>query len=218
MNISDVNSNISFCSIKQDKILCEKMMKQFRSQYPINFHSPSKIECAFEKHSNNVRYNGINQKLVRLWHKYTNSLAEVRDSLRTTFWDDYINLIKTAVMSKKTANCSEQAKLLQDIFLKNGKKAHLVSMEILDKEGFIKKINGTHTFVVTGLRNGADYKNPKTWGSKAIVVDPWSNLIMNATEAIDYFKGVLNYNSQNNTIVFRNNDLVNVEKYLGQKH
>lgn len=216
MEAFNPNSYIPFLGIKQDKILCEKMMQQYRKEYPVNFHSPSKIESSFEKHQNNPKYQAINRKLVRVWRKYINSLADVRENIRTTFWGDYVNLTKNATMANKTANCSEQATLLQDIFLRNGESAHKVAMEIRDNEGFIKKTNGSHTFLVTGLKEGADYKNPKTWGNKAIVVDPWSNIIMNANDAIEHFKETLNFNPNSHKIRFYNADSLNVEKYLAK--
>lgn len=48
MEAFNLNSYIPFLGIKQDKILCEKMMQQYRKEYPVNFHSPSKIESSFK--------------------------------------------------------------------------------------------------------------------------------------------------------------------------
>lgn len=62
MEAFNLNSYIPFLGIKQDKILCEKMMQQYRKEYPVNFHSPSKIESSFEKHQNNPQISGNKQK------------------------------------------------------------------------------------------------------------------------------------------------------------
>lgn len=83
-------------------------------------------------------------------------------------------------------------------------------------KALLEKTNGSHTFLVTGLKEGADYKNPKTWGNKAIVVDPWSNIIMNANDAIEHFKETLNFNPNSHKIRFYNADSLNVEKYLAK--
>lgn len=63
MEAFNLNSYIPFLGIKQDKILCEKMMQQYRKEYPVNFHSPSKNESSFEKHQNNPKYQAINRNL-----------------------------------------------------------------------------------------------------------------------------------------------------------
>ena len=218
MQIQTLNFNPRFKSTKQDRILCEKMLQNYRKEYPKYFHSNSRIEYLSARHKSDEKYNKISAQLEKLAKKYSAEIERTRAQYKEHYasWDDFIESIDRATTRYKAANCQEQAILLQDIFLKHGKEAHIVSIVLQDKNGNTKEKNATHVFVVTGLKKDAKPQNPDSWGNKAIIVDPWANFIISAKEGLDYYTRAFNYNPKEDTIKFYCEDLINIKRYLSK--
>lgn len=207
LNNASFLNNISFGSIKAEKRVCEDILRQYHQKYPQEFQSNTKV---------NTKINKIwNYSLLSL-SKYTNLSSRQEQAVRMarkeyggrTYqnWEDYIASLKKACLKHKAANCGEQNLLLADEFFKKGIEVHTIKVE------YDKKL--VHTFLVTNAKENADWSDPKTWGNKAIVVDAWSNVVLQAKDAIEYFKKLFQFDPRVHTEKFFSKDLINVKEYL----
>ena len=206
-------TNISFGSLKAQKSLGEKMMKEYRRNYPQYFHSNTLVESFITRHNGDRAFKPVNKNLQSLADRYNEEIENVRKKYDGNYdsWGSFIDDLKRAVLSENAANCGEQALLMQDVFLKNGEEAHNVCMTFYTKED---KIYGNHAFVVSGLSRNADIANPKTWGNEAVVTDPWSNVVLGAREAIDYFRKIFGFNPKYHRETFEQIDKIDVRNHL----
>lgn len=213
MAVNFSETNISFGSLKAQKSLGEKMMKEYRRNYPQYFHSNTLVKSFITRHNGDRAFKPVNKNLQSLADRYNEEIDNVRKKYGGNYdsWSSFIDDLKRAVLSENAANCGEQAFLMQDVFLKNGEEAHNVCMTFYTKKD---KIYGNHSFVVSGLSRNADIANPKTWGNEAVVTDPWSNVVLGAREAIDYFRKILGFNPKYHRETFEKNDKIDVRNYL----
>ena len=45
----------------------------------------------------------------------------------------------------------------------------------------------SHAAILLGAKEKAEISNPKTWGNKAVIVDPWNKFVLPARDAMDYY-------------------------------
>lgn len=76
-------------------------------------------------------------------------------------------------------NCGELAALAFDYI---AKVAPSVNVEICHILG------GNHAFVVIGRDFASDLQNPISWGSQAVICDPWANDVFSASEYLEKLK------------------------------
>ena len=218
MIINFCNKDISFGSLKAQKRLGEKMLKEYRKTYPRNFHSSSLVDSFIIRHNGDRAFESVNKKLRILADKYNQEINNARLKLEGGYdtWDAYIEKLKKVVCAEKAANCGEQADLMLDVFLQNGEEAHSVCVTFYTKGDMFsdEQFYRNHAFVVSGLSRNADITKPKTWGNEAVVTDPWSNVVLSAGEAIDYFRKILGFNPKYHRETFEQNDKINIQDYL----
>lgn len=91
----------------------------------------------------------------------------------------YHNSIVAVTSKYSLGNCQELAHQALEYILKNHKniRAELFRMQ-----------NGDHVFVVINRKSKSDPANPLTWGSNAIICDPWMNIIFHASESATKLK------------------------------
>ena len=51
-------------------------------------------------------------------------------------------------------------------------------------------------------------------GNEAVVTDPWSNVVLGAREAIDYFRKIFGFNPKYHRETFEQIDKIDVRNYL----
>jgi len=208
------NKNISFGSLKAQKKISEKMMKIYQQTYPVKFHSNTQVDLLSLKASQKGKQE-LAERLKDISYKYSSEIHKIRKNYENCYfssWKSFIDTITQCVTGAKAANCAEQATLLQDIFLKNNEEAHLIKFNIVDK--FTGKEGLEHTFLLKGAKEKAKWYNPKTWGNEAVIVDPWSNIILDAKEGIEQFKKMFNFNPEKENMYFYLEDRINVKAYL----
>ena len=217
MAVNFSETNISFGSLKAQKSLGEKMMKEYRRNYPQYFHSNTLVKSFITRHNGDRAFKPVNKNLQSLADRYNEEIDNVRKKYGGNYdsWSSFIDDLKRAVLSENAANCGEQAFLMQDVFLKNGEEAHNVCMTFYTKKD---KIYGNHSFVVSGLSRNADIANPKTWGNEAVVTDPWSNVVLGAREAIDYFRKIFGFNPKYHRETFEQIDTKNRNDRISLNH
>lgn len=199
-----MTNNVSFGSIKAEKRICEDTLREFHKKYPQEFQSNTKVDLKISKRqldfSDWLKYNSVSEKHGRAVSAARNDYYKEYNS-----WESYIEALKKATNKHKAANCGEQADLLTDEFFKKGLEVHKVQVEY--------KPIADHAFLVFNAKENADWTNPKTWGNKAIIVDPWSNFVLQAREALEQFTKAFNPNSAIKE-VYSSVDVIDVKNYL----
>lgn len=221
ININNSQSKpIAFTSLKSNLRLGEKVLKEFNSEYPY-LRSNSFVGAKIRQNKNNPKFDLINLDLYDLSRSYCHRLGEVRKAagyLPPPYtYGEFIEHLKklSPVLSEiRAGNCSEQAKMIQAKILENKELAHNVLMHVQKSVLGIFKYNkwhGDHTFTIIGLKDGAKINKPKTWGNEAVIVDAWTNTVMPAREAIQYFENFLGFGSQKVSSKFKLLDKIKAE-------
>ena len=141
MIINFNNTNVSFGNLKSQKRFGEKMLKEYREIYPVHFHSDTYVSLCLNRYQKATSSKTISQELQdrinQISAKYEEEIKSVRSKYANKIylsWNSYIETLKRIVLDENAANCGEQATLLQDIFLKNGKEAHRIGLYFYKKD------------------------------------------------------------------------------------
>jgi len=209
LNSINVQNNqskpIAFTSLKSNLRLGEKVLKDFKSEYPY-LCSRSFVKAKIKQNKKNPNFDLLIWRLDDLSRSYNHKLGWVRKPLgrlkipyQYKELEDYVRRMAPLLSETKTGNCGEQSKVILYRALGEGANAHNVLMHVQKKLfGLIKinKIDGNHMFTILGLKDGAKINKPKTWGHEAVIVDGWTNTVMPAREAIPYFENFLGFGSE----------------------
>ncbi|MEI8377643.1 MAG: hypothetical protein WCF95_03805 [bacterium] len=174
-----------FGNIKPEMRMAENVLKTFKKEFPY-LKSNTFIESKIRPHKENPNCREIVTSLQQ------KAMAIKSDIYDKAFYDlgkneyDSLNHFGLALgeltKSKGKANCAENAILGYKILDELGMKPRIFEIKILrDCE-----TTANHFSTVFNLKKGAQINDPKTWGSKAIVVDTWSGIVMKADEAIRF--------------------------------
>lgn len=190
IGINNKFNHIGFSGgLKQNLQLGEKVLRNFKSQYPY-FYSNTFVKLRVGEHTDNPKYFSLIKNLVNMCNRCNAGVKANRLLFLSNLKNgklDY-NFMKRILKDENYANCGEQALLLKNEFdLKTV--PDIIRMKISgigsDKPRFM------HDFIVLGMEDGKKNVNssrPKTWSNRAVIVDSWTNIVMPAKEALEYFK------------------------------
>lgn len=207
------HQRISFEGLKDNLRLGEKVLKDFRKEfgYP---HSATFVRAKIIRNSKSTKPKVIEklEEVEDVWIKYRNEVRElgIKENKRPTSMLDlknYIDNLKALIKSKKCCNCPQQASIIQFELLKRGEEAHNV---IFTFTGDYRN----HICTVFGLKKGANFSNPATWGNKAVIVDAWSGVVKKANEGLEFLKHYMSFNSQKEKMICYKGDWFPVQPHL----
>ena len=78
MAVNFSETNISFGSLKAQKSLGEKMMKEYRRNYPQYFHSNTLVKSFITRHNGDRAFKPVNKNLQSLADRYNEEIDNVR--------------------------------------------------------------------------------------------------------------------------------------------
>lgn len=133
-----------------------------------------KIKELNVSHSDILTKNKYYSKLMPIINSKENEIRELRKLLREKKYNKTINPLTVMgfiVKNYKIGNCMEQSILIQEKLINAGIFAKVTGRQFID-----------HCFVVCNLSKNADITNPKTWGKKSFIVDPWLNKVFRSKE------------------------------------
>lgn len=207
--------NINFQGIKQEKIIAEKFLKKCNDVIPYT-KSNSYIAAKINQHYGDKKYQDIIDRLFNLYEKYNQFISKNRQELRSHWlfknFQELTDFIKESIIKTKFANCAEKNYVLQSMFLKENISANAVRMFTKTKKTGEIVHGKDHTFLVFNLSPYAQLDSPSTWGSKAIVVDAWNNIVMKANDAIKYFEKFFSNNLQKEAVMFESANKIKIPK------
>jgi hypothetical protein len=154
---------------------------------------------------------GEDAELYQDTYSAINSLNDTR--LRFPI-DKYVEFTNKMCPMLEVGNCSDQA-VLTARFLKEEKNfnnfAMIAAIGVADEKAFNENpvkyacnVRQNHVFLVIGLDPEAKLNDPTTWGTEAVIVDPWSGICKEVSKGgIDEIKN-LNLFNHNDKAEFMN--------------
>lgn len=204
----------SFGSIKQEKIIAEKLLKKCRNTIK-DARSNTFIKTKIYQHENDKKYQKIIEELIVLSEIYRQLVVESRQFIKVNSpyktFDDMVQKIKTAIQKFRAGNCGEINYIFQSEFLKHNINAHAVMFTTYSQETLKKIPSKDHTFLVFNLKPDAKLNAPATWGSRAIIADAWSNIVMKADDALNYYKQIFKFNEKEEIRILASADKINLK-------
>lgn len=193
--ITKSQNKISFTSIKPQKLLGESALKVFKAEMGY-LKSASKIDYKMDLAENKRT---LSKKLKC---KLINNLCKLKVEINDRFIGDDITALNfksydelkekliTNIKSKgNKADCFEDAILIYIYLLSKKVKPHNLEIVVHRKDAYFDIAN--HFTTVFGLKENADITKPATWGSKAVIVDAWANIVEPAKNALEKIQHTL---------------------------
>lgn len=191
----------NFCGgLKQNLRIGEKILREFNNEFG-HLESSTKIQTRLNAYKgNNPRF----QKLLPALEKKADTLQEeiydfaFKNMRKRVFLSPevFIDHLKAIMKTKQKANCWEDSIIINDMLLKNGQKPSNIEIEVFEGD----KLFGKHFTTVIGLKKEAFLTIPETWGSQAVIVDAWKGIVMQAHNALAFFKKCLSFNPKTDTL------------------
>ncbi len=211
LSTNNLNNNVSFGGLKQEKILAENILRDYKSVFPY-IKSNSFVNTKILEHYKSPKYKDLIDELRLLSARYTSNISLMRQTLRQhkklDSFSQFTSILKSVFLDKGYANCGELNYILQNQFLKKNINAHMVCMLTFSQKSADRVFGKDHSFVVFNLNKNAKLDNPSTWGSKAIIADAWCNIVMKANDALNYYKNLFSYNAKDEFLVFLSADKI----------
>lgn len=180
-------NNISFGSKALQLREIDKLNRQFCLEY-LHIPSSTKMDLKYD-----IKYRNYNEdrfipekyleKSKNLFKRILDLRKEFEKSFTTNEDKDY-KLLKSLIKKYKGANCRELVELIRYQLLEKGIDCKKIGLDVLSKDKTKIRIADNHVFLVANLKEDAQIEKPSTWGSKAIVIDPWAQMVSYATEGI----------------------------------
>lgn len=195
-------NNIAFKGVKQNLRTGEAVLKDFRKEFNFQIKSNTHIFRKMLQHCCKPNGEMLWKKLSPINNRIFFEIQNMKTELKGFYLsvDNFVDQLKQKIKLTKHGNCNEQAEIIKQKFIKRGYKAYNVGIIITVNE--TKKIRdcGEHVFTVFGLKENADLTKPSTWGNKAVIVDPWVNIVMKAHDGLKYIKRYMFFNSETTTL------------------
>ena len=189
VSLNKNNPGQGFGSLKPQKRLAEKVLREFRNEMG-SLQSSSKLQyrlLRIERGKPRVPdlIRSLKRKQYSLHKQIMDSKFEnYRKRQIHVSLDAFINKLKGLIHEKKgKADCWEHAVIMHQKLREKGFNPQMFQIRVFTKTGYMN-----HFSNVIGLKKGADITKPKAWGSKALVPDAWKGFVMNAHNAKELFK------------------------------
>lgn len=198
------NRPISFYGRKENLRLGEDVLRAFKKKFPY-LKSNTFIEAKIEQNTNNPKFTTLLKSLNKLAIVYGENVLKNMKKLADFYprtrklqnTKNFVNKLEELLLENNSINCYEPSEIIKLDLLRKKEKPKLIYLKAREK--YTKEIK-QHTFLIFGLKKEAKINNPKTWGQNAVVVDSWSNLVLPAKEALEYFENFFKFNSKTHKI------------------
>ena len=188
--------------VKQNLRLGEKVLKEFKQEYPY-LKSNSMINARMNRFQSGMqeiaKRDGL-ERFTEVNRKWQNVAPMLKGKSTLTGFNIY-NMRNNSVNAKdkleyvtnymkthRTANCRECSFVIYDKLKRMGQEPQNVKLDIIDVK--TNKAVENHAFTVIGLDKNADITKPHTWGKNSIIVDAWCNIVKKSQDGLEYMKNL----------------------------
>ena len=176
--------SVSFCGIKENIALGQQALAQVKKDFPNGIKSNTYYETFTPS---------PNQYILDSYERAIEETRRMVDQKKRQGMND-IDATVEAVKVTGAGNCGEQARIVSKKLSDNGVTNKVILMTLRDNKTNFPRDG--HTFCVIDTASDMKVKEPKTWGSDAVVVDLWSNTVAKASEALEYFCSIMKPNKE----------------------
>lgn len=210
-NVSQKN-NTSFGHIKPTIRMGEQVIQEFNQEFP-KLYSSTKIASRLSHLEQNKIPHKTRVNLMDLLRNLDMQISNFRASFNGLSYAELMDAMPALVKKHNLANCGEMTLIIQDKMLKKGIECHLISAEVKNKTQ--ERWFSDHVFLATNLKPKANLSKPKTWGNKAVIIDPWLKECSPASKILRKYKLLFSIDEdKDEKLVFKNANFFNVKKYL----
>lgn len=202
-------SNNTLRVVKQNLRLGEKVLKDFKQEYPY-LKSNSMINVRMNRFDANIKdgtkRNGVVyfQKVNRQWQDLA-PLLKGKSALtgfniynmrnNSVSAQNKLEYITNYMKIHRNANCRECSFVIYDKLKQIGHEPQNIKLDIIDIK--TNKPIENHAFTVIGLDKNADITKPHTWGKNSVIVDAWCNIVQKTQDGIEYMKNLFRVDEKN---------------------
>ncbi|MDD3236565.1 MAG: hypothetical protein PHV37_00530 [Candidatus Gastranaerophilales bacterium] len=206
-----LNSQISFCGLKQNLRVGEDVLRSFKKEFPA-LKSNTLVDLHIMNVKDTERFQSVLPDLRRLSERYGDNLYQVRREIITPYKDEqlprYVERTGELLKKKPYANCSESSYFIKQALKEKGETPTRLTMDVINKKNGYPVDGKDHVFNIFGLKENADPTNPKTWGNQAVVVDAWSNFVMEAKNALETFNRIFKVDQSKHEVKYSTGDML----------
>ncbi len=179
--------NVSFGSGSLQLRQLDKLNRQFCLEMK-DIPSSTKLDFKFDTKYKNYTGRVFSQETYleksKNIYKRITKLREDFNKIFTFNEDKNYKLLNDLIKKHKGANCRELVELMRYKLLEKGIECQKVGMFVKSKDYTKQRMASDHMFLVVNMKKNAKFENPSTWGSQAIIVDPWAQTVSYAHEGI----------------------------------
>lgn len=210
MYLTNNLNQITFTNLKQQKHLSENILRELNQEMGC-IQSSTKLMARTIRMKNKITPD-LTEKLTTKIYQLRTQINGVLDNIFDNckkfssikqLADSLINGIKS---NGNKANCFEYMVLIMSKLKENSVSStgFKVTVKTNDYES-------EHFASVIGLRKGAIIERPKTWGTKAYIIDAWTGIAGPAFDVIQGFKTNLSYGQTIKSVDFMP---ANIDNYV----
>lgn len=165
-----------------------RMYLKFDTVYK-NYDSCPPKQSSFIKKSNEI--------MDRIW-----KLRDEFDKQYTLNQDYDYKLLQKLVRKYRGANCREMVELMKYKLTAKSIDCRLIGMDIKTKNPALRRMASDHVFLVANMSKEAKASEPATWGSKAIIIDPWGQTVSYAADGLNHLKNLFKLDEAQEYMIF----------------
>lgn len=207
---SSKNSQQTFCSIKPTIRVGENALREFRTEYP-RLVSTARIQLRAFNLGNDPKYGDIKYCITNFINKKQVIYETQKKQRKLDSFDNLITLLVKEFTNSKLAQCTEMTEVVQYNLLKKGIKADLVGIKIY---GDTYKPCEEHCFILLNIAPKGQFRNPSTWGSKAVIIDPLLGECKPAKEMLLRYETLFKIDKKKDRVYFIPNNFFDKDKFV----
>ena len=218
INNLKIRNQSTFTGIKPTIRLGEKVINDFYKEFP-TLSNPSRLAQRYvdmvgaydlDKMEQSVPGRHINSKALKCIG-LRRHIPEVVFSLQR-----HADKLRQKMHYYNVAMCGEISELLQDSLLKQNVPVDRVTVKFSERSKWkknLKRYSPDHSFLVLNKAKDADLTDPKSWGSKAVIVDGWLKRVGPAADVIRELKQVFKFDPKIDRVMFFDRNLASLDEY-----
>ncbi len=179
--------NVSFCAKSQLYRNVDSINRRIHLELcdiPSSTMRQLKYDTVYKRYPESTAFEKAYLDTTQKIYDNIRKLRDEFDKQYTLNKDHDYQLLKRLMQKHKGANCRELVEVMKYELDKKGIESTRVGMNIKSRDFKKRRMHDDHIFLLVNPDKNAEIENPTTWGSKAIIVDPWAQVVSYAAEGL----------------------------------